>query len=94
MLILPGDPLFAQTLLTPRPDWQQVAIKDGDTYAFVVRPGSCLCEPVTSEDLTDYLEGGEYDDRLLEIDGEFDEDGDLIDEEGWVINGLATTSEF
>lgn len=66
-LILPGDPRFAQTLLTPRPDWQAVANSDGDTYAFVVDLDG-LARPVTSKDLEEYLEGGEYDERCKQID--------------------------
>ena len=71
-LILPGDPLFDLTLATPPPDWGQVAAKDGNTYAFVAELGSGLMRPVTQSELVDYLEGGEYDDRMAEI-GEVEE---------------------
>lgn len=66
-LILPGHPLFDLTLATPRPDWRGVAAKD-EQYAFVTEPGSGLMRPVTQADLEDYLYGGEYDERLEEID--------------------------
>lgn len=67
LLYLPGDPGFNETLLTPRPDWQHIAAQDGDTYAFVVGSDG-LARPVTSEELDEYLEGGEYDERLADID--------------------------
>ena len=67
-IILPGDPLFEETLLSPRPDWQQVAARDTNTYAFVAEPGSGLMRPVTEQELDEYLYGGEYDERLSEID--------------------------
>lgn len=54
-------------MLTPRPDWQQVAERDGDTYAFVVGEDG-LARPVTSWELDEYLEGGEYQQRLMQID--------------------------
>lgn len=67
MLILPGHPLFDITLLTPRPDWRQTAAQD-EQYAFVVEPGSGLSRPATQLELEEYLYGGEYDERLEEID--------------------------
>lgn len=74
MLILPGDSLFDETLaLAKRPDWHDIAIRDGDTYAMVAEPGSGLMRPVTKEELREYLNSGEYDERLKEI-GE-DENG-------------------
>ena len=71
-LILPGNPLFDLTLATPPPSWGQVAARDGNTYAFVAELGSGLMRPVTQAELTAYLEGGEYDDRMAEI-GETEE---------------------
>ena len=70
MLILPGNPLFDLTLATPRPDWRDIAVRDGNTYAFVAEPGSGLMRPVTESELEDYLYGGEYDARLAEIEDE------------------------
>lgn len=91
MLILPGDPLFDATLATPPPNWRDAANRDGNTYAFVVEPGSGLARPATMAELTEYLEGGEYDERLSEIEDEdylLDTDGDLVDADGWIVNGL------
>lgn len=66
-LILPGNPLFDFTLATtPRPDWGQKASEDGDTYAFVAESGTGIMRPVTGSELTEYLYGGEYDERLEE----------------------------
>ena len=67
LLYLPGDPGFDETLLTPRPDWRQKANEDGDTYAFVVDE-SGMARPVNSWELQEYLEGGEYEQRLMQID--------------------------
>lgn len=67
LLILPGNPLFDLTLLTPRPDWKDIAAKDGDTYAFVVDANTGLTRPATSNELEEYLYGGEYDERLSQI---------------------------
>jgi hypothetical protein len=76
MLILPGDPGFEETLLRPPPNWRQ-AIAGSDRYAFVVRAGSGLVEPVADRDLLEYLEGGEYDDRLDAI-GDDDDEGLIL----------------
>lgn len=72
--MLPGDPGFEETLMTPRPDWRTVANCDGDSYAFVVGEDG-LARPVTSSELEEYMEGGEYDERLTQI-------GELVDELG------------
>ncbi len=66
MLILPGHPLFDLTLMCPRPDWHETAAKDNQ-YAFVAEPYSGLMRPATQDELEDYLYGGEYDERLVEI---------------------------
>lgn len=79
-LILPGDPGFDEALLTPRPDWGQVAANDGDSYAFVAEPGSGLMRPVTQAEKDEYLWGGEYDERLEEIGDVEDFDGDTDQE--------------
>lgn len=73
-LILPGHPLFNATLATPPPNWGQVAARDGNTYAFVAELGSGIMRPATQEELTDYLEGGEYDERMAEIGEAEDEE--------------------
>jgi hypothetical protein len=70
-LFLPGDPGFDETLATPPPDWGRAAAADGQSYAFVVRPGSGgVAEAVTLEELEDFLDGGEYEERLQEIGDE------------------------
>jgi hypothetical protein len=74
LIILPGDPNFEETLMTPSPDYLDAAERDGDSYAFVVGNDG-LARPVTSWELTEYLEGGEYNERLTQI-------GDVIDEGG------------
>jgi hypothetical protein len=64
-LILPGDPLFDATLgmvLPPSPLSTEVC--------FVARAGSGILEPVTAAQAREYLLGGEYDERLAEIDDE------------------------
>ncbi|HEY9696749.1 MAG TPA: hypothetical protein V6D10_05770 [Trichocoleus sp.] len=69
MLILPGHPLFNATLgAALPPGWLDVANSSGGEFAFVARSGSGLLEPVFGAALDEYLEGGEYDERLGEID--------------------------
>jgi len=63
-LILPGDPEFDLTLASPPPNWQQVAAQHRGEFAFVARSGSGLLEPVSFQELEEYLEGGEYAQRL------------------------------
>lgn len=64
MLILPGNPLFDFTLGTiPPPGYEQ-----STTVAFVARTGSGILEPVGEEGFEEYVEGGEYDERMLEIE--------------------------
>lgn len=65
-LILPGDPQFDRTLASPPPNWQQVAARHQGEFAFVARSGSGLLEPVSYQELEEYLEGGEYAQRLQE----------------------------
>ncbi|MBD2090979.1 hypothetical protein H6F67_14075 [Microcoleus sp. FACHB-1515] len=77
MLLLPGDPEFNRVLATPPPNWRHFAQSTPD-FAFVARAGSGILEPVSIADLEDYLEGGEYDDRLEEIgEGEDELDFDF-----------------
>jgi hypothetical protein len=62
-LILPGDPLFDATLgmvLPPSPLSTEVC--------FVARVGSGILEPVTAAQAREYLLGGEYDERLSQLD--------------------------
>lgn len=71
-LILPGNPLFDLTLASPPPNWGEVAARDGNSVSFVADPVSGIFRAVTEAELDEYLEGGEYEERLIEI-GEFDE---------------------
>jgi hypothetical protein len=71
-LILPGDPLFNETLMNPPPNWGEVADRDGDCVSFVADPVTGLFRAVTQAELEEYLEGGEYEERLIEI-GEYDD---------------------
>lgn len=67
-LILPGHPLFDLTLATAiPPGWRQEAESCNAQVAFVAELGSGLLRPVSPDDLVDYLEGGEYDERCQEI---------------------------
>lgn len=70
ILTLPGDPLFNLILhsFLP-PGWQGFANQNPD-FAFVVRAESGILEPVSLEDLEEYVEGGEYDERLIQM-GEY-----------------------
>ena len=68
-LILPGDPLFDWTLATAKPPgWQQSAAQTGEQVAFVASVGSGILRPASRQEMNDYLYGGEYDDRLEEIE--------------------------
>lgn len=71
MLVLPGDPLFLPTLATPPPT-------QGQPYCnFICRAGSDVLEVATQKDLDEYLEGGEYDERLSQINqNQIDYDGE------------------
>lgn len=68
MLILPGDPTFNETLMNPPPNWGQIAARDGNCVNFVADPDSGIFRAVTEAELQEYLEGGEYETRLMEID--------------------------
>ena len=71
MLILPGDPEFDQTLgRNLPPNWGQVAGQNSGCFHFVARSGSGILEPVGAQDLEEYLEGGEYEERLQEMGDE------------------------
>jgi hypothetical protein len=51
----------------PPPNWGQVAARDGDCVNFVADPISGIFRAVTQAELDEYLEGGEYEERLMEI---------------------------
>lgn len=63
MIILPGDPEFELTLGIISPPSTAEAV-------FIVRAGSLLMEPVSPAEATEYLYGGEYEERLAEIDAD------------------------
>lgn len=72
-LILPGHPLFTRTAETSiPPDWRAKAESMGQMPNFVVDPNTGLFRPATREELDEYLDGGEYDQRLdaMEAAGE------------------------
>ncbi|QMS87307.1 hypothetical protein HUN01_06810 [Nostoc edaphicum CCNP1411] len=72
-LILPGHPFFDDYLYcTLPPAWRNFAYHNPD-FAFVARSGSGILEVVTQEEMEEYIEGGEYDQRLEEC-GDDDED--------------------
>lgn len=66
-LILPGDPEFHFTLGTVTPP----AAPD---QVFIVRSGSLIMEPATPEEVDEYLQSGEYDQRLVEMDDDDSEE--------------------
>ena len=66
MLILPGNPLYLNTIKNPAPgDFLR-----SDSDAYVIRKDTLLFERVNERELDDYLEGGEYEDRLEVIEQE------------------------
>lgn len=66
MLILPGNPLYLTTITQPAPgDYIR-----SDSDAYIVRQDSLLFERVNEKELDEYLEGGEYDERLEVIEQE------------------------
>lgn len=70
LLLLPGDPEYEDTLATTLPfDWQEVATYHGGDYGFVVDSETGLLRVEDSVGITEYVEGGEYDERLAQIDG-------------------------
>lgn len=73
-LILPGDPEFDFTLATAKPpNWQEVAWKSYGEFVHVFDAESGVMRTVNAQAATEYLEGGEYDERLKAI-GELSED--------------------
>lgn len=78
MLILPSDPEFHETLaMAIPPHWREVANRIGQNCFFVASSDSGLLRPATNEELTEYLYGGEYDDRLESIGDSDDVEPDL-----------------
>lgn len=67
MIITPGHPLFDETLSTfLPPGWQEVASRGDDWHAFVAEESGIL-RAVTFREMIEYVEGGEYDERLKVI---------------------------
>lgn len=62
LLILPGSRLFEETLGLNLPPGHTPGCN------FVARADSGILEPVNPKDLTEYLEGGEYEKRLDDCD--------------------------
>ncbi len=74
LLILPGDPEFDSTLaLSLPPDWQFLAARQGGDYGFVVDSQSGLLRVEDSTGIREYVNGGEYDDRLAAIEDDEDD---------------------
>lgn len=70
LLFLPGDPEYEDTLATTLPfGWQEVAAYHGGDYGFVVDSETGLLRVEDSAGIRDYVEGGEYGERLGQING-------------------------
>jgi len=68
-LILPGDPEFDLTLATAfPPDWREKADRWSGDYGFVVDVETGMLRVVNSQQMQEYAFGGEYDERLQQID--------------------------
>jgi hypothetical protein len=71
-IILPDNPLFYDTLFRFQPpDWFSKASQDGNSIRFVFRKNTGLMEAVTEEELEEYLNGGEYEERLEDIGDDY-----------------------
>lgn len=79
-IILPGDPEFDLTLaVNLPPNWGQVAHQTSGQYVTVARADSGVLESVGESDFLDYLHGGEYAQRLSEIEGDHFDDHEFLD---------------
>ncbi|MEM6840052.1 MAG: hypothetical protein AAF609_24855 [Cyanobacteria bacterium P01_C01_bin.120] len=69
-LILPGHPLFHRTTdIAIPPEWRHKAESMGQLPNFIVDAATGLMRPAKDEDeLTAYLDGGEYEQRLAQMD--------------------------
>lgn len=73
-VILPGHPCHDVTLAQNLPPgWADKAANSCGAGAFVFKLGSGLMVPASKAELTEYLDGGEYDERLESI-GESSDD--------------------
>lgn len=68
LLIYPGNPEFDAVLATPPPNWREFAYRNSGEAVFVAEPESGLLRPASSQELTEYLYGGEYDERAHYLD--------------------------
>lgn len=67
-IILPGHPWHDVTVNQHLPPgWAEQALASCNTACFGFRVGSPLMVPMSSSELTDYLHGGEYDERQQQI---------------------------
>ncbi|AKG21493.1 hypothetical protein IJ00_09550 [Calothrix sp. 336/3] len=68
MIILPGSEAYVETLQYMPLFWKQAANEKGCAI-FVCRPGSGgLLEAINQDEYIEYTEGGEYDERLQELE--------------------------
>ena len=73
-IILPGNPAYDASLAQNLPPgWADEAVGSCGAEAFVFKVDSGLMVPASASELTDYLNGGEYDERL-ELIGESSDD--------------------
>jgi len=83
LLILPGDPEFDEVLgQTLTPGWKDYAARNNEVYFVADEAG--LLRPVNARELDEYLEGGEYDQRLEQI-GDTEDNGIVFDDEAGLI---------
>ncbi len=71
-LILPGEPLFEETLANPGEFWFRQGQQQLNGDCIFIQPlnqGGLLI-PVSAKEAEDYLWGGEYDEAVTEFDTE------------------------
>ena len=82
LLILPGDPEYSLTLgANLPPGWHQVRAQTNGSFALVARAGSGLLEAVPWNEVEEFLEGGEYDQRMAEMEALEDDESFTCDRE-------------
>ena len=68
-IILPDNPLYALTLNgTLPPDWEMKAEQLGHLPNFVCDAETGLMRPASHAEMLEYVYGGEYDQRLANMD--------------------------
>lgn len=66
-LFLPGDPRFNETLANPDLfNYEALGATKG-SMTFIARSDTGLLEPATSEELAEYIYGGEYEERMTRL---------------------------